>query len=334
MRFLSLKQLRLGIQEGRFSRSLLFRPLSGLWYLGAKAKNWLYDQKILSIEHLPVPVISVGAITAGGSGKTPLVHLLAKILQNYGSVAILSRGYRGGDEALLLQKRLPKVPVLIGKNRIASGKAAIRNGAQLLILDDGFQYRALHRNFELIALSEKNPYGYGAFLPRGLLRDPPSRLKEATSFFINGELPHKFSAPVISVQMKMQRLLDLQGREHSALGGKKIGAFCAIAHPDRFFETLKNLHFKMVDSWRMPDHEKPNLKELSVFAAHCQNQGAVALLCTEKDAVKIPKDFLTAIPILYLEMELEVISGELHWKNLIEKIVINMNNYTNTKYHK
>ena len=322
-----MRFLRLAVQEGRFAHSQLLRPLSGLWYLGATLKNWLYDRKILPIEHLSVPVVSVGAITAGGSGKTPLVHLLASTLKAAGPIAILSRGYRGADEAVLLQKRLPDVPVLIGKNRILMGRAAIQKGARLLILDDGFQYRSLYRDFELLTLSEKNRTGYGAFLPRGLLRDPPSRLREATTIFLHGDPLEESSVPSISVQMKMKRLLDLHGREQSDPLRKKIGAFCAIAQPHRFFGTLREtFRAELVHSWILPDHEEFPLEALSSFAAHCRNNGASALICTEKDAVKLPKDLSLALPILYLEMELEVVSGAIHWKNLIEKIVLKMNN--------
>lgn len=322
-----MRSLRLAVQEGRFAHSQILRPLSGLWYLGATAKNWLYDRRYLPIERLSVPVVSVGAITAGGSGKTPLVHLLANTLRNYGPVAILSRGYRGGDEAKMLQRRLPDVSVLIGKDRISQGRNAIARGARLLILDDGFQYRCLHRDFELLALSGKNPYGYGAYLPRGLLRDPPSRLKEATAFF-SGEPVGMFSVPSICVQMQTRRLLDLRGNEQQSLAGKKIGAYCAIAHPQRFFQTLKDLGAEIIHSWILPDHEMPNMNALASFAAHCRNNGASFLVCTEKDAVKLPRKLSLALPTLYLEMELEVVSGGARWKNLIEKIVLKMNNST------
>ena len=315
-----IRRWTLKAQEGLFVQSKFLRPLSGLWYLGATLKNGLYDRKLLPIHRLSVPVVSIGSITAGGTHKTPLVHLLAKTVQPFGSVAILSRGYKTQDEPKLLQQRLPNVAVYVGKDRVALGAQAVKNGAQVILLDDGFQYRRLYRDFELLTLAYEHPYGYNAFLPRGLLRDPPSRLKEADALFINSEKWNN----AISVELKVRRLLNLQG--DAVTLGKKVGMFCAIAKPKRFQQTLSRLGMEVVDSWVLPDHEKPDPKKLYAFAAHCHNQGAMALLCTEKDAVKFSFNDSFPLPIVYLEMELEVTANLISWQNLIEKIVLTMNN--------
>jgi tetraacyldisaccharide 4'-kinase len=311
--------------------SPLLCPLSGLWYLGATAKNWLYDHRWLAIESLPVPVVSVGAITAGGTHKTPLVHLLAKILQPFGQIAILSRGYKTQDEPKLFRRRLPKALVLVGKDRILSGKKAMQQGAKLLLLDDGFQYRRLHRDIELLTIASENPYGFNTFLPRGLLRDPPSRLREADAIFMNGiastEL-RQLPIPLISMHLVVRRVLDLQGNPAPPLTGQKVGAFCGIARPSRFFKTLEDLGVECVGSWILPDHAIANQKKLGAFAEQCRRNGATALLCTEKDAVKYFFDSSFPLPFFYVEVELEIHSGHERWKNLIEKIVLKMNNYS------
>jgi tetraacyldisaccharide 4'-kinase len=321
------RALSLGVQAGRFADSIVLRPLSGLWGFGAKTKNWLYDRNIISITRCSVPVVSVGALTAGGTHKTPLIHLLAKTLRPFGTVAILSRGYRSNDEPTLLQRKLSDVLILVGKNRVALGKMAEKRGARILLLDDGFQYRSLYRDLELLTISRENPYGYGVFLPRGVLRDSPSRLKEADAIFVNGETPceiQNLPIPTISMRLETRRILDLRGNESSSLVGQKVGAFCGIAQPSRFFDTIKQLGAERIESLLLADHEHPKENALRLFAKRCQIRGATALVCTEKDAVKLSFNPTFPLPIFYVEVELQIYSGHSEWKNLIEKIVLKM----------
>jgi len=331
---LMLQRLRnklfLSAQEGRFRNCAWLVPLSGLWSAGAAIKNRLYDRQILSIHRLPACVVSVGSLQAGGSGKTPLVHLLAEHLS--GSIAILSRGYQAeksglslGDELTMLSRRLPHVRMMADSDRVASGKKAMQNGSRLLFLDDGLQYRRLYRDFELVILDAANPFGFGAFLPRGLLRDPPSRLREADAVFVNGCLTDELrqtlssltAAPFIEVRHQLRRALNERGQEIS-LKGRRVGAVCAIAQPRRFLQTLTEAGAEVVQHWFLPDHDPFDPLELELFAKKCRAD----LVCTEKDRVKLPPDF----PILYLEMELQIISGEADWQNLLKKIALKMNN--------
>ena len=165
-------------------------------------KNSFYDRKWISISSLPATVVSVGNIVAGGTGKTPFVHLLAKTFRHR-KVAILSRGYGSiADEALLLARRLPEVKVYVGKDRVASGIKAIKEGAELLILDDGFQYRRLARDFDLVLLDGDDLFGKGHYLPWGYLRDSPKRLREADAVFIYGR----------DVRLEVKEILHLNGQ--------------------------------------------------------------------------------------------------------------------------
>ncbi len=327
-------KLFLSAREGRFRNCAWLFPFSALWSIGAAIKNTLYDRKILFIQRLPACVVSVGSLQAGGSGKTPLVHLLARHLP--GSIAILSRGYQAkksgltlGDELTMLSLRLPHVHMLAGADRAASGKKAIQGGARLLLLDDGMQYRRLYRDFEIVILDAANPFGFGAFLPRGLLRDPPSRLVDADAVFVNGHLTEELrrtlstlgEAPVIEVQHQLRRVLNERGQEIS-LKKRKVGAVCAIAQPRRFLQTLSESGAEIVDHWFLPDHDRFDPSDLEMFIKKCRLSGATDLVCTEKDRVKLPPDF----PILYLEMELQIISGEADWQILLKKIVLKMNN--------
>lgn len=328
--------LFIAAQEGRFAKVPFLRPLSGLWAAGAHLKNALYDRAWLPIHRLPIPVVSVGGLTAGGSGKTPLIHLLAKSLQQSGQIAIVSSGYRAkesglplGDELQMLKNRLQQGLFYGGKNRALLGKKAAEEGAKIALLDDGFQHRRLHRDFELVVLDASNPFGYGAFLPRGLLRDSPRELSRAAAIFLNGDgepdLSSYTEAPLIRLKPKIRRILDLRSKRAVSLKGIPVGAFCGIARPKRFFETLRHLGADCLDSWSLADHAKPGQASLKEFARRCKRRGAHALVCTEKDAVKLGNIELS-LPLCYLEMELEVVSNRQAWQSLIEKIAVKMNN--------
>lgn len=327
-------KLFLQAAEGKFAQSAALKPLSFLWSVGAGIKNWLYDRNVLPIHHLSSCVVSVGNLVAGGSGKTPLVYLLASQFAAQEQVAILSRGYlakqshlRLGDELTMLSKMLPQVIPFAGKDRIANGRKAIRQGARLIILDDGFQYRRLHRDFDLVIVDATNPFGFGDFIPRGLLRDPPQRLKDAHAVFVNGACSNEWidslrrwtKAPVIVLQPQCERFCDLNGCTVSRPTIQKVGAFCAIGQPQRFLQTLSLANVEVVNHWFLKDHEKPSLAQLEQFARKCQQLGAASLVCTHKDAVKI--DFNSKIlPIYYLEMQFKIISGMKDWQSLVESI--------------
>src|SRR5438876_5539483 len=163
---------------------------SGPYGSAVHLRNWCYDRGWLPTHRPPVPVISVGNLTAGGTGKTPCVEYLARFLQARGlRPAVLSRGYRGNgrpnDEALILEANLPDVPHLQGKDRVTRASQAVRVfGADVLILDDGFQHRRLRRDLDLVLIDAMNPWGHGRLLPRGLLREPISSLRRADAVIV------------------------------------------------------------------------------------------------------------------------------------------------------
>ena len=293
--------------EGRRRNRPLFALFSFCslgWKWWVKGKNFLYRREFLPTERVSVPVISVGNIVAGGTGKTPLVHLIAKTLSQEIPMAILTRGYRGGDEAKLLARRLPSVPVYIGKNRIASAYRAIADGAKLLLLDDGFQHRKLARDFDCLLLHPADRHDH--YLPRGTLRDDPERISEAT---------HIFSYPSGTEGIG----LALGGKKLHC-SAKKVGAFAAIARPEQFFQTLREMGLEIVATCELADHEPIGEKRLARFAEECRQKGAEALICTEKDWVKLSLTSPLALPVDYLEIELEVVSGIDQWQLFIEQI--------------
>lgn len=276
-------------------------PLSWIYALIVWIRNKLYDFCFFPITKVPCTVVSVGNIVAGGTGKTPFVHLLAQQFPKR-KVAILSRGYgKVADEALLLSRRLPHVKVFVGKDRVALAKK-IASEVDLIILDDGFQHRRLHRDFDIVLTREGDRH----YLPFGFLRDSPERLKKADALFSVGK----------ELKLSVKRILDLQGNEIASIRGRNVGIFCGIAKPSRFKKTVESLGAKIVSETFFADHESADLSKLPKDNP---------LICTEKDAVKLPS---THLPIYYLEMEMEVVQDRERFQKLIEKIDRNIDNHS------
>lgn len=293
------------IEEGR---GWLFAPLASLFACVVYLRNFLYDRKFLPVTRVCAVVVSVGNIVAGGAGKTPLVHLLAKLF-SHRRVAILSRGYgKVADEALLLRQKLPGVPVYVDPDRVRSAKRAIVEGAELLLLDDGFQHRRLARDFDLVMLRGSDRGGH--FLPWGFLRDDPKRVKEADLVVSVGP-PFAKEA---QVRMAKKGVGEFPWRR------KRVALFCAIAHPKNFEEMVAGEGGQVVARLFLADHEVPREGNLRALAHCAQALGAEVILCTEKDAVKLPLDLSLPLPIIPLPIELEVVEGRGEWQKFIEKI--------------
>lgn len=266
-------------------------PLSVVYALAVWIRNAFYDLGVFSITRAPCTVVSIGNIVAGGSGKTPFVHFLASAF-SHRKVAILSRGYGSiPDEALLLAKKLPSVSVFVHKNRAELAKQ-IGKDFDLILLDDGLQHRKLYRDFDVVLNRMQKEH----YLPWGFLRDSPKRLRHATVF---EESEWAFS---------VRRILKLNGEEIPSIRGKNVTLFCAIARPERFRKTVEALGAHVEKEVHFADHGKIDLARLPP---------ADLYLCTEKDAVKLPK---TTLPILYLEMQVIVGEGHEKMEKLIAKI--------------
>jgi len=298
---------RLGAQFIRSKFSVILTPFGWIWQCVSRARHCLFDMGFFRTHKVKIPVISVGNIAVGGTGKTPLVIRLA---QEYSStsVAILLRGY-GKDEELLFKKRLPQVAVYAHPDRVKSAKLAVENGAKLLILDDGFQHRRLARDVDIVIVRPKD--FSGRCLPAGELRDSPQLLKKADVIVLDTD-----------IQTKVLRILTLQGREISSIQGERVGIFCGIGTPEKFKKTLSSLGVEIVDEWILADHEPMGKKRLKDFCQKCKSLGARYLVCTEKDAVKLSS---TDLPVLFVEIGVEVVGFE----KLIAKIEERMYNMLN-----
>ncbi len=334
-----------GRRKASFISALLY--IFSLCFRGVVClRRFLYKIHFLKQKKVSAPVISIGNITAGGTGKTPLIDLFAKEFSEEGILAILSRGYRSGleaskqpvciakgqgplfspdicgDEPYLLSLKNPKMHLWIGKNRLESAKAAIHHGADLLFLDDGLQSLELARDIEIIVIDGQDPLGKGFFLPRGYLRDHPENLQTADLIVINHvknredfervkrRLVKYTKAPFVGMHMKGNPLLL----------NKKVGAFCAIGKPNHFFNTVNELGATLVDTLVASDHLSFTLEALEGFAIKCKNAGAEFLVCTEKDFIKYPKNLKLSLPVKAIEVSLEIVAGEAHLEALKNKI--------------
>lgn len=332
-------------------------PLSSLYGLGIRAYYALYARGLLRRVRLPCSVVSLGNLTVGGTGKTALTRLLARGLRDHGlHPAVLSYGYHGrgsaprwvsdgrevlgtvetaGDEAVLLARALPDVPVIAGKRRADSGRMACQgtpSGAAVdcLLLDDGFQYWRLERDLDLVLVDATNPFGFGRCLPRGLLREPKEALSRAHGLILTryDQAPRGAqeteaelrrlnpSAPVWRARYAPTCLRALspsadEPREAGSLRGLGVSVLTSLGNPASFEQTVAALGARLLERSRFPDHHALSAEELSRTLAAARAAGAEAVVTSDKDAVKLRRlvGGRTEPPLLALEAELEV-SGE------------------------
>lgn len=319
-------------------------------------RNWAFDHGWVRSYYPPIPlVISIGNITAGGTGKTPVTLMMAQEFYKKIPLAVLSRGYRSkaekfsspilmsrghgaihpasfcGDEAYLIAQNLPEAIVIVGRDRRKASNIAAREGAQLVLLDDGMQYRKIARDLEVIVMDALDPFGQGHFLPRGLLREGKNSLSRADLIIINHaqdlenyeaikqQISRWTSAPVVGVEMRVSSVQNLQGEKIESLQQKKVGIFCGIAHPDYFKATVQKQGAEITDEYFMPDHDMLDPEELVRFGKTCAGNGAEMLVCTEKDRVKITNSIQVKLPIAWIKSHLQIIDGLTHWESFISK---------------
>lgn len=299
-----------------------------------RVRNARYDRQSARIHKVPVPVISAGNLTLGGTGKTPLVEWLARWYSDRGvRVALVSRGYRAtstkrNDEAQELAEKLPHVPHVQNPDRVSAAWHAIReHQAQLLLLDDGFQHRRLHRDLDIVLLDALEPFGYEHVFPRGMLREPLASLKRAHIVALSRadavDLEQRRvlrtrvghyapEAAWIEVAHGPQSLLAANGERTPVdfLAGRRIAAFCGIGSPAGFRHTLAACGATVVEFREFPDHHPYSESDLAELAGWADAAADVAaVVCTHKDLVKVRRAQLGRAPLLALKIELAVLSG-------------------------
>lgn len=305
-------------------------PLSAPLYLASllysravKARLTLYSRSLLPTKELPCKVISVGNITVGGSGKTPMTIFIADYLKKRGCrTVVVSRGYgntlkggigvvsdgtkilltprRGGDEPYLMAVRLKGVPVVVGADRYSAGLAAIRRfKPHCIILDDGFQHIRLKRDLNILLIDSSRGFGNGYLLPRGILREPIDGVRRADMVMVKGateQIDEECLAPVrglptLSFRYRPSGLLSLNGgrSDISLLAGKRVIAVAAIANPASFVRTLEECGAEVISTLFYPDHHWYSREEVGQIRGEATRlkDRADMIVTTEKDMVKL-----------------------------------------------
>ncbi|MBR3459030.1 MAG: tetraacyldisaccharide 4'-kinase [Selenomonadaceae bacterium] len=328
-----------------------------------------YMHGVFHRERLDCFVISLGNITVGGTGKTPTAQRLARMIQSMGyRVVILNRGYHAkwhgdvavvsdgvtlqmtaadaGDEAFMLAKHLPDIPVLIGAKRSVTGRYAVEKfGAEVVIMDDGYQHWQLERDLDILLVDAVNAFGTGYILPRGTLREPLSHINRANVCLMT-KVDQATEGSIGHIRNTVQRCnkdalifesvhqprcfiplaewfdnISGEGLDVSEFRGKHIMAVSAIGNPASFEQTLSNLGAIVVESLRYPDHYDYTLQVMEDVLQQAEAQDVEAIVVTEKDAVKIPVEVVQAkwaIPIDVICVEVTFRSGADEFQSMLK----------------
>lgn len=307
-------------------------------------RNRMFDWRLRAIERPLVPVISLGNLTTGGTGKTPFVAYLARWFQQQQiQVTLLSRGYRAlpgevNDEKLLLDRLCPGIPHYQNPNRCASSKQAVEEDAQLLLLDDGFQHRKLARDLDIVLIDAVCPWGHGWLLPRGLMREPKSALQRADFVILTRadqcspatlerlkvEVAEMLSPDRIACAVfRPQELVNVAGDTESlaSVAGKTVWGFCAIGNPEGFRQTLENAGFVVAGMQIFPDHHHYSSSDLEGIGVEAANASADLILTTSKDLVKISEQKLSELPVWAVEIGAEITEGREAFEGILQNLV-------------
>ena len=327
---------------------MLFGAASTVYREAVLLRNDLYTLGLLRRMRLPLPSISVGNVTVGGTGKTPFVEYTVQKLKGMGlKPAVIARGYGprmpkgsasagANDESLLLTENTG-VPVVLGADRRAAAFRAAELGADVVVLDDAFQHLKVMRDLDVVLLDSTAPFGFGKMLPRGLLREPLRALGRADLIVItrvdlartadisllkNAAMKAAPGKPVALTAHRSDALIDVgTGQKISVreVEDAPVGAFCGIGNPYSFGLLLRRLGTDLVLAKRFEDHHLYSAEELVGTAQAAEKAGARFLITTQKDAVKIPKELAVALslPLYYLQTRMEMLEGEDVYTSLI-----------------
>ena len=350
------------------------RFASFFFFLLVKVRLLLFRRRIKTVHFLGTFVVSVGNITAGGTGKTPVVELLSRTLSDRGrKCAILTRGYKSadldkpqewrdargrrvknlpkiasdgktrylgplhaGDEPYMLARNLDGVAVLVDKDRVKSGLFAIEQlGCNTLVLDDGMQYLKLRHELDIVLVDCGFPFGTGALLPRGTMREPRSSLKRA-SYIILTKSGGKPQDELIATIRKYNKLADIIVTNHSPayleniftgerkpleyLKDKYVACLSGIARPESFECLVDGLGAHIEIRRRYPDHYWFDQEDLEKFVERCADRAVDLIVTTEKDAVRFPRLASVAVPVYYLRIEIEILRGAENFHDAVAHI--------------
>lgn len=323
---------------------LILLPFSALYSALTRARLAAYQTGFFSQTKLDAPVISIGNITTGGTGKTPLVEWVCRKLANKGCrVCVLTRGYgrtnpndrvvvsdgtnmlanpiEAGDEPYLLAQNLRGLAAVISDaDRVAAGQWAIRElGSDVFVLDDGFQHLRLARDLNMVTIDATNPWGGGQLLPYGRLRESGRGLARADCIVITRteqvedlstlkeELQKHTSASIFVSRMETRGITNLNGDSQELITSlpQPLAAFCGVGNPQSFFEHLKRAGYTLAFSRFFADHRAYNQQDADTLVRDAKKLGARALITTAKDAVKL-QGFNFSLPAYVVEVEIAI----------------------------
>lgn len=349
---------------------MFLKPFATVYDCAVRARQWSYQRGFKRIHSLSVPVISVGNLTAGGVGKTPLVETIARFyLQRGVKAGILSRGYGrkgseqtvlvsdgngpvtsvevSGDEPWMLSMEVPEATIVVGAERIRTGKEAIeKHGAQILVLDDGYQHLRLARDLNICLLDALNPLGNGLVLPAGPLRESPSALQRADLFVFTNALncsmqealerlgPHRRiceNKPVVGTTLRPSHLRKVGPEWDEAdcipTENERVIAVSGIGNPNAFSRTLDNMGLKVARHLAYPDHHFFTEKDWQAIQRQVEQLDVRFLITTMKDAVRLAP-VLNAMTlehftpqVLALRVNLEITWNEEFFRQWLENVL-------------
>ena len=320
--------------------------LAGPYGLAVAARNAAYDRGLLPTEAAAVPVVSVGNITLGGTGKTPLVAWVARRLLECGrKPAIISRGYgvRAGhrsDESAELGILLPGVPHVADRDRVAAARAAAAAGASIVVLDDGFQHRRLARDLDIVAVDATDPFGCGRIFPRGLLREPAAGIARAHAVVLTrsglvdadrraairaavervcgGRMPGVWAEAThrpVGLRTGAGGTLPM-----SDLSGRRIVGFAGIGNPAAFRRLLESSEADLAGFRPFADHHRYDGADIACLADWARTARADLAVTTLKDLVRIPAGHCGDIPIVAVEIAMELHAGGDRLESLLSSV--------------
>jgi tetraacyldisaccharide 4'-kinase len=329
-------------------------------------RNRQFDRGRKAIERVGVPVVSVGNLTLGGTGKTPLVEWLARWFRDRGvRVTVISRGYGAeagarNDEALELEQKLPDVPHVQNPDRVAAARMAIEEfECQVIVLDDAFQHRRIHRDLDIVLLDALEPFGFGHVFPRGMLREPISGLSRASVVALSRAnlvdaaerertkaivRKHAPAALWLECNHAPRELRSASGakkgselfsgnapsddsgsrfQENSSdpFFGKPVAAFCGIGNPAGFCRTLEQCRFNVTAFREFPDHFAYQRADVESLAAWATGLPVEAVLCTQKDLVKLGVDRLGPRSLWAVTIGLEIAAGQAEFESRLQRLL-------------
>jgi len=337
--------------------ALLYAPAMA-YRAVVRMRNALYDAGYLKPRRLPCPVISIGNLTVGGTGKTPITSYLAGMLSESGyRVAVLSRGYRrrsgkrpllvadghalladvdeAGDEPFLIARLNPGVAVAVGADRIQAARLLCGvSSPEVILLDDAFQHRPVHRDLNLLLVDGRDPWGNGKMLPLGPLREPSSGVCRADALLVtrgDGHCPealkrvlarHHRDIDLFHLRIQPDGYVRGDGQEvgPAALKGFAVFAFSGIARPRRFEEDLRSLGVHLAGVRHFPDHHRYRRRDLEVIVRQARDAGAEALVTTEKDLTRVTGFDDSGLPCYALRLQIDPLGGSALSAFVLEKL--------------